>query len=723
MHADVNALGQYNFPDLPYGPQDAFRLLYLEKTPEHQPLRYILHDRLYEQERWRFVAVSYVCGDTTDLVPSICNGKLHHIYRNLDHALRRVRKHFANFPRPYAIWADGICINQRNVAEKTAQIAKMWQVFRDCARVVVCLGPSGDRADQALELFQALGKEADGLIDRVMASPECRPSLGHAQNPYVMVSAEQARAVYQFFGNAWFSRTWVVQEVNLRTDVRLPPVVFWGDYEISWGTLVHVFCMLATRPFHIRSSDNEGYGAGTMILAGTPVLQIYFLRQSDGLSTKSLDLHKLLALTWSLKAWDARDKIYGILALLNERYEVRGVEMPQAATRSEGKRELIVSYDEPYEKLYERIARIIIDETNSTSLLAWAGTSRPRSKALPSWVPDWSHYPDFQPLDATVEPTCTESDNLNEDGLLQVECFFLDPITMYAAYYMGELCEGQQRQESGLTIIQDPSEYMNGLWHCFNHFFPRCPTGERPLEAFARTLVMDSLDQNTSTSHLRWSYLLAGAVSRVQSQEPRCLCPKEYYPHRRSGFDDEVASHHFDENISSSAHGAGSPDLHPKTITLPAWFRPPQSDIGAAENTEEDLKPTYEDVEKIDHNTYRQSVQNHGQYRRFFISNRRYMGMGPAGLRRGDLVVLFKGCNLPFVLRVDKGAARNKCSCHPRVFKLIGEAYVHGLSANEPLDKWQEFTNGKNSRSKLPECAEPKSTIESDGPWVKVYLS
>jgi len=90
MQADVNCLDQYDFPDLPS--RNAFRVLYLKKSPEDEPLKYTLHDRDYEQMKYHFVAVSYVCGDTTDLTPSICNGRLHLIYRNLDHALRRVRK-------------------------------------------------------------------------------------------------------------------------------------------------------------------------------------------------------------------------------------------------------------------------------------------------------------------------------------------------------------------------------------------------------------------------------------------------------------------------------------------------------------------------------------------------------------------------------------------------------------------------------------------------------
>lgn len=714
--ADIRSLDQYNFPSLQS--PDAFRLLELEKTPEHEPLRYTLHDRLYDQERHNFIAVSYVCGDTTDLVPSICNGRLHQIYRNLDHGLRRIRKHYLESPRVLTIWADGICINQQNATEKVDQIANMWRVFRSCTQVVVCLGPSCEHADQALELFHELAQEFDGLN----TGPKGFSSQNYGQHGQKSMSLQQARAMYEFFGCPWFSRTWVVQEVNLCTNHRSPPLFLWGDSEISWTTLIR--SSLTANKTRLWFNAEEEFKDVTVKRASVAVLKVYHALHSVGLPTHAPALRSLLEMTWHLKAWDPRDKIYGILALLNQQYGVQGAGRPQADQRVEGKRQIIVSYDESFEKLYERIARTIIDEENSVVLLTCAGTSRPRSKQLPSWVPDWSHITNCEPLkplessrEASVNPTCLIKNLFDGDGLLQVEGFFLDPIVTYASCSVGEFGESQPLQESGLDTIHNPIEYIAALWDCFSHYFPRYPTGEFRLEAFARTLIANSLDAatfDTGNQCLYWS--LITAMAKIQDQKLRCLCPKEYSRRARTGFDDEVPSNHFDQNMS------GPRDLHPKSMTAPAWHRRPQS------NLEQDLAEKFEgqepDMGTVKDDEYIAAVASHGQYRRFFVSDRRFIGIGPAGLRRGDSVALLEGCSLPFILRIDKEAAGNKCSCHPRVFKLIGEAYVHGLSANEPLDKWRDFTRGENSPSNLPDCAEPKTAgSESEGPWVRVYLS
>ena len=40
------------------------------------------------------------------------------------------------------LWADAVCINQADLWEKNAQVAKMWEIYRSSQRVLVWLGPS-----------------------------------------------------------------------------------------------------------------------------------------------------------------------------------------------------------------------------------------------------------------------------------------------------------------------------------------------------------------------------------------------------------------------------------------------------------------------------------------------------------------------------------------------------------------------------------------------------
>lgn len=59
-------------------------------------------------------------------------------------------------------------------------------------------------------------------------------------------------------------------------------------------------------------------------------------------------------------------------------------------------------------------------------------------------------------------------------------------------------------------------------------------------------------------------------------------------------------------------------------------------------------------------------------YRRPFIVDQGYLGLGPADVEEGDIVVVFLGVNVPFILR----PVRDK-------YALVGDCYVHGIMYGE----------------------------------------
>ncbi|KAK6073975.1 hypothetical protein SCUP515_06640 [Seiridium cupressi] len=67
---------------------------------------------------------------------------------NLDGALRQIRKSIRR------VWADAVCINQYDNAEKSSQIPLMADVFRDAARVLVWLGKE-NRYTEPMKILKA----------------------------------------------------------------------------------------------------------------------------------------------------------------------------------------------------------------------------------------------------------------------------------------------------------------------------------------------------------------------------------------------------------------------------------------------------------------------------------------------------------------------------------------------------------------------------------------
>lgn len=61
--------------------------------------------------------------------------------------------------------------------------------------------------------------------------------------------------------------------------------------------------------------------------------------------------------------------------------------------------------------------------------------------------------------------------------------------------------------------------------------------------------------------------------------------------------------------------------------------------------------------------------------RKTFRTQKGYVGLGPAGLMNGDVVVVFYGGSVPYVLRREG-----------RAFRFVGEAYCEGVMDGEALD-------------------------------------
>jgi hypothetical protein len=64
--------------------------------------------------------------------------------------------------------------------------------------------------------------------------------------------------------------------------------------------------------------------------------------------------------------------------------------------------------------------------------------------------------------------------------------------------------------------------------------------------------------------------------------------------------------------------------------------------------------------------------------RRFFITDKGHIGMGPDSLQTGDIVCILYGGKVPFILRPE--------SDH---YLLVGESYTHGMMDGEMVTKWE----------------------------------
>ncbi|KAF2147007.1 uncharacterized protein K452DRAFT_218122, partial [Aplosporella prunicola CBS 121167] len=129
----------YQYEPLPGTDQKHIRLLQLLPGCEEDPVRCSIQAEHIDNVP-RYEAVSYVWGDRSDTAEVLCHGMPLSVPANLVDALQRFRKK----TDPRMLWADAICIDQKNIKERGEQVPLMGKIFEGAKRVLVWLGRGED---------------------------------------------------------------------------------------------------------------------------------------------------------------------------------------------------------------------------------------------------------------------------------------------------------------------------------------------------------------------------------------------------------------------------------------------------------------------------------------------------------------------------------------------------------------------------------------------------
>ncbi|CZT19198.1 uncharacterized protein RCC_05044 [Ramularia collo-cygni] len=225
------ATASFERANYPYTPlnEGEIRILGVDRTGRgdhkmfsHVPLLYLSDDA--QSDHW---ALSYTWGDTAATKEIRIDGHTAHISHSLHDALAAIVKAHMwqnmrlNKPgsRYLLLWADQICINQDDIAEKNRQVAMMTQIYQKAELVLVWL-PSGRKhrnCGTSTWLRWLCGDGKPRGTSRVR-EPE---------------TAERWDQILDIVQNTWWGRAWIYQEFMLGKKV-----TFLVDtHLISWTQL------------------------------------------------------------------------------------------------------------------------------------------------------------------------------------------------------------------------------------------------------------------------------------------------------------------------------------------------------------------------------------------------------------------------------------------------------------------------------------------------------
>ncbi|GAB1311505.1 hypothetical protein MFIFM68171_01715 [Madurella fahalii] len=185
-------------------------------------------------------ALSYVWGEaasSNDPKNAVLLDNIHFpVTANLFSALRHLRSPEAG--RCMTFWIDAICINQADLDERSQQVAIMRDIYASAERVIIWLGEDDEATrDGVFDMIQELDNIKGDLQDENLR--EKRKNMMH-QCAHFFFSLSDSRS------RPWFSRVWILQELAMaKTD----PLVVCGWRRVPWSALMNAWKAIARDMF------------------------------------------------------------------------------------------------------------------------------------------------------------------------------------------------------------------------------------------------------------------------------------------------------------------------------------------------------------------------------------------------------------------------------------------------------------------------------------------
>ena len=288
-----------------------------------------------------FRAVSYCWGSSKKRAPLVIDCQNVTIPQTAAIAIRNLSK-----VSSYPLWIDAVCIDQKNLQEKSQQVTMMKEVFSKAVSVSIWLGPARRSTANAISSIEKIHQQclrAIGSLEHL--NTHLYGSGGFKYSDAPLPDCDWS-ALQAFYSAQWFGRLWVIQEIGLAKD----------------------------STFYINSFS---IGAEKVVLAARWMVHRKYTRYCEGMESPGVEnassmyrpagrpLSNQLRRTHRAGYSVAQDKIYGLLGLLPEK------------TASA----VVADYTKPLVEVYAQAIRLALHEVGDLTFLqfaAWYRNSQPR---------------------------------------------------------------------------------------------------------------------------------------------------------------------------------------------------------------------------------------------------------------------------------------------------------------------------------------------------------
>ena len=333
-------------------PKGSFRVLELQPGSGDEPLHATLHiEKFVHPESLPYDAISYAWGSKKNKAEMAIDGLWVRINRNLHWALTHTRDR----ETPMRIWADALCIDQRNNTEKNHQVAMMGETYRQAKTVFLCWGEPVGKC-----------KDHEYIKGPHPTEPE---SIGTALD--IMLG---------FQTSEWSDRLWVIQEAA----VAKSPVVLYGPARFNyrpWLNILKSDDLLAAfyRGYpQLANSDWQKWPDQSSRI------------QKTSTTLEPLSVSDLLQRCCMTECSVPHDRIYALRSHPLFQQDARWVDTLQP------------DYGQRWERLYRNVAVKLLEIEGPQYLRCMGPEEVPTSLSdlldVPTWVIQWHYMNRFIPI-------------------------------------------------------------------------------------------------------------------------------------------------------------------------------------------------------------------------------------------------------------------------------------------------------------------------------------
>ncbi|KAI9730146.1 MAG: hypothetical protein M1818_008240 [Claussenomyces sp. TS43310] len=667
-----------------------------------------------------FQALSYAWGQreiTTEI--SLDDSSLS-VTTNLEAALRHLRQDV-----PRVMWIDAICIDQRNLDERSSQVLMMRDIYEKADKTIVWLGEGTSQSRAAYKLMRDLTHDDElSEYDGPMRKSWNKLKLAYARkggerfvgefayravfslDPFRMnriltrddsllekdgtcdsprlrmklripTSREGIRALFSdVTERSWFRRIWAVQEIAVSKDA----LIVCGHDVITWPKFSSLLYAVLGEMDALNFDVTFGDGADAFVERFRICKLV-----SAGLKAS---LPVLVANTRLLRSTDARDIVYALLGLAcNVSNDVS-----LSPTYSPSTSRLHV-----YRTLVEHAIRV----EQRLDIICLRRRYDQLGGSWPSWIPDWSAPPPVlskldpyleQPKDDWIEGSSllnsplidryralsghetTHSYNWSADkGTLPACQISLSPLILKAVGVsvdvicdLGEPFYFETKQWSGGDMSAWEEVFLRNFGNC------KDDDGITVINVSDECLLLRKAARAIGLIHGSKRRRVNARLTHVPSIH-RMLSRTALRRRMRRAQLQKIYPARMDAYVG----GGSMVEAYARTLFLDNVLSCKGSSRGTRE--EYDLFRTGRwregalSLDTVVFNDRKLGVNI--IHRHLIVSRKGYLGLGPVPAQKGDQICVLLGCSVPVVIRKVE-------DCHI----LIGECYIHKLMDGQALD-------------------------------------